>query len=225
MYTLTCMTTTTIATDIPEDDLRCEYSIRIFGRFIDIVCLKGSFDLPLALGNGWLGGDFCREPCIDMLHNLAANGACLAFLKFCQERKEKGNISLVPGPADQPVEPQKTLHETVRAVDLRFETAIRVFGRNIEVLSLSGEFTMSNALDTCLLDYYKEEFGNLLSKVAMMPAQIKLNVFFDQRQRSLEMAERKDAKETHVDEQEWNFGSENLSRAMEQEPEAERKAA
>jgi hypothetical protein len=155
-----------------------------------------------------------------MLQEFVTGAVCAAFQKFCEEKEGINHSAFVP--TDHPVEPSKPLHEGVHQDDLRLESVIKVYGKNIEVVSQSGGFTMPGASGS---SFFRADFEQLLKKLAILPAQIKIREFFNQRDKACEKEERQRSKETFVDGQAWNFGSENLTSAMEQEQPDKREAA
>jgi hypothetical protein len=219
------MNATTTTNDLPEQSLRCEYCILVFGRFVEVVCLKGGFDMPLALGKGPLGGSFYLTRCLEMGHKFVLEPVSTAVREFCEAWEKDSDNNPAPHSKDQPVETSKPLHEKVHQDDLRLESSIRVFGRNIEVLAQNGDFTMPGALKGC---HYQSQFNEIFRGLVVAPALSEVRQFFEQRELARENEERQRTKETFVDEQAWNFGSENLTSAMQQEKQeqpAQREAA
>ncbi len=83
------MTTPTTTVDLPEETLRCEYFVRLSGRYVEIACLKGAFDMPMALGKGYLGGSFYRTYfCLRTLNVVAGEAVRAAYNEYCREQVE-----------------------------------------------------------------------------------------------------------------------------------------
>jgi len=217
------MNTAETPSEMPKETLRCEYHIQVYGRFVAAVCLQGAFDLPLALKKrDYLVGSFYPDCISTMLEGFVAIVVSSAFRDFCEARGNEGNNVVSPGSTDESVEQRKPLHVATHQDDLRLESVIKFFGRDIEALSQNGGFTMPGALKTSI---YTNEFQRLFKTLVIVPALTKLREFFNQRELSLDNEKRQHTKATFVDAQPWNFGSENLTNAMERDQPGKREAA
>lgn len=220
------MITEPMANDIPEENLQCEYCVQVLGRFTETVCLKGAFDMPLALGKGQIGSNHYRGICLRMFSEHLTVAAGIIFREFLGEQQVQTGNNVAPGSTDQPGDGSKPLHENIHKDDLRLESAIRVFGRNITVVSQNGNFTMPGALMPGLSKGYEVKLRDHLRSLVIGPAEAILGEFFNQRFSDwLEEKDQRSPKKSYVDKRDWNFASEELASALEQEQPAEREVA
>jgi len=209
--------------NVPEFNLRCEYSVRVIGRHIEAVRFAGMFDLPNALSDGCLGAYFYQGPVQILLAHLIAKPADAAFTEFAKKHGVADSKNPRPDTAAQTTEPSIPQHEDMRPDDLRLETVIRVYGREVELLSQIGGFAMPGGLQPLILSHYQGIFSELLDRLVIFPALSTVYGFLNNRLQAYRQRTRPEAPKTESLEPSWNFGSENLISEVDEL--AEQKAA
>jgi hypothetical protein len=197
----------------------------VVGKFVESRRFTGAFDMPMALSKGRVGGNFYRDVCMRMFADLITLATCIIFREFLAEQEVQRGNNLAPGSKDQTEDHLKPLHEHIHKDDLRLEATIRVIGRNITVVEQNGNFTMPGALMPALRKDYEYGFKGHFQTLVIGPAEAILIEFFQARLTASNKEADQTANKTFIDKQDWNFGSEELTRALEQEQPAKREAA
>ena len=204
--------------NIGEEDLRCEYLIRIFGEGADALTIAGAFDLPRVLRPGFSLTYLCHlQP---FFEGFIKEPAVRAFEEICQASAgaSSKDASATPEPsgATRAAQPPGKPAATGWGV----ESKIRCFGKNVEVFTQEGGFHMPGSLS--LAEHYRHHFHKLLDTLVVKPAYTNLREFMDARFSAAEKEQNLRARQANEDPNSWNFGSEHLLAQMEQ---AEAKAA
>jgi hypothetical protein len=211
--------------NLSDDSLRCEYYARVIGRYVESRSLEGIFDIPLALVERPIGISFYSGIYGTMFEDVITQGACVIFREFLNNQHQNSCAGTPSGAPGEPAVPLEALHDTVHQDDLRFEASIQVFGRNLTLVSYDADFTMPGALVQGSMQHYLDSFREYFTGLFLHRAGTALHHFFGERQLADEKAERQKTEDSFVDEQTWNFGSQNLTSMAKPEKPAEREAA